>query len=231
MKFLPSKRSVLFLAIGFAALPALSGCLTSAKIDGWISEKYGMPPKKQKANDYMTVKMPGTTRGNAVSVTTKEKTKVIPALFYWRFHYANNSTLDPSVPFNNFNSALLSYAHSTGLKQKLNGQRLELSIDKMPTSFYYEDIDHGIFLLLYYIDWQIIFIEPKKQDITISYVLYKDSSVTKTGSISINDPNQRMYLKTFHYSGKKFVWRYLDQYDSNIQAMSKELIDKLIAEL
>ena len=40
-----------------------------------------------------------------------------------------------------------------------------------------------------------------------------------------------MYLKLFHYSGKKFLGRYLDQYNANIQTMSRELVDKLMAEL
>jgi len=74
----------------------LSGCLTSKRIDGWISEKYAVPVQKQRKNDYLAVKMQNATPDNTVSTTKKEKTKVLPLLFYWRFDYAMNSTLNPA---------------------------------------------------------------------------------------------------------------------------------------
>jgi len=61
--------------------------------------------------------------------------------------------------------------------------------------------------------------------------LLKDNEETKKGTIIIKDINQKLYLKFFQFSGKKFIGRYLDQYNTNIQTMSKELVDKLIIEL
>ena len=125
----------------------------------------------------------------------------------------------------------ISYANSKGLRQKLNRQKLELSVDKLPNAFAWKSVDHIIFLVLYYIHWEQIFFQPQKQDITVTYRLLKDNEETKKGTIIIKDINQKLYLKFFQFSGKKFIGRYLDQHNTNIQTMSKELVDKLIIEL
>ncbi len=72
--------------------------------------------------------------------------------------------------------------------------------------------------------------DPEKQEMIISYRLLKDNTETKKGVITIDDRNKPLHVKIFH-SVKKTFWGYLDQYNYNIQLMSKELIDKLIAEL
>ncbi|TMI96003.1 MAG: hypothetical protein E6H06_05245 [Bacteroidetes bacterium] len=228
---IPYRRKQFFITIFlFPFLFSFSSCLTPAKIDGWISEKYGSIPKQRNV-DYANLKMQGTTSGNAISETKKDKTKVLPLVLFWRLEYSQTSTLNPSVPFSYFNSSFISYANSKGLRQKLNGQKLELSVDKLPNAFAWKSVDHIIFLVLYYIHWEQIFFQPQKQDITVTYRLLKDNEETKKGTIIIKDINQKLYLKFFQFSGKKFIGRYLDQYNTNIQTMSKELVDKLIIEL
>jgi len=63
-----------------------------------------------------------------------------------------------------------------------------------------------------------------------AWCLLKDNVETKMGTITVADRNKPINVKVFH-SVKKTYWSYLDQYNANIQAMSKEAVDKLIAEL
>ena len=208
------------------------GCLTPAKVDGYISDGYsGLP--RVKNNDYIILATQHNIGDkNIISVTKKDKGKVLPLILYWKFQSSVTSTLSQSVPFSYFNSTLMTYANTKGLKQKLNGQRIELSMDKLPAIFSYTSVEHLIYLGIWYVHWGSVFVQPQNQDVTISYRLLNNTNEeTKKGTITIKDLNQRMYLKMFHYSAKKFIWRYLDKYNSNLQAMSKEFVDKLIVEL
>jgi hypothetical protein len=220
-----------FISILVFFLVTFSGCLTPARVDGWISEKYGGAIPKPRNNDYIGFKILANSPGAPLSQTVKDKTKVLPLLFYWRIEYSLTSTLNPSVPFSYFNSSLISYANSKGLKQKLNGQKLELSVDNMPNVFSWKDVDRLVFLVLYYMHWESIFVKPQNQDITVSYTLLKDNVETKKGTLIIKDINRKLYLKFFQFSGKKLMGRYLDQYNSNMQKMSRDLVDQLMAEL
>ena len=100
----------------------------------------------------------------------------------------------------------------------------------MPADFSVVDKGGLVFLIVFYIDWDRIFMDPQKQNTVIDYRLLKDNVETKKGTITVADRNKPLNVKVFH-SVKKTFWSYLDQYTANIQAMSKEAIDKLIGEL
>jgi hypothetical protein len=208
----------------------LCSCLTPRKIDKWTTAYYGTAVNsKIKSNDYISIKAPGT-HNDIVSVTEKRKMKLIPALFYWQWEYGTTTTLNQLVPANYFSSTIIPYANAKKLKDKLNGQKLELIINNVPTVFSIVDKGGLVFLVLYYIDWDRIFMDPQKQDMIIEYRLLKENVETKKGTVIIADRNKPLNVKVFH-SVKKTFWSYLDQYNANVQAMSKEAIDKLIAEL
>jgi hypothetical protein len=63
---------------------------------------------------------------------------------------------------------ILPYAHSKGLKKKLNGQKLELTIEKVPTMFSLRDKGVMIYLVLAYTGWEHIYIEPQTEDMVVS---------------------------------------------------------------
>lgn len=112
----------------------------------------------------------------------------------------------------------------------MNGQKIELTIEKMPQSFSLIDKGGMVFLVLYYITWDDIYVEPARQEMIVSYRLLKDRVETKKGTISVEDRNRERHVKMFT-SVKKNVWAYLDEYNTNIQSMSREVIDQLISEL
>ena len=93
-------------------------------------------------------------------------------------------------------------------------------------------VDKGglVFLVVWYVTWDRIFVDPEKQDLVVSYRLLRDGTVTKKGIITVADRNKPVDVKVFR-SVKKTFWEYLAGYNANVQAMSKEAADKLIAEL
>jgi hypothetical protein len=93
-----------------------------------------------------------------------------------------------------------------------------------------DDKGHVIWII-YAVTWEYISIQPKVNEMVVSYkIIGNDNVETKTGVISIPNPDKGVNLKAFQ-SIKKMTWQYLEDYDANITAMSKKLIDKLAAEL
>lgn len=156
--------------------------------------------------------------------------KLLPLLFYWKWQYGTFSTLNEAIPDATIASTILPYANVKKLKQKLNGQKIELSITKVPTQFSVVDNGWLVFIVLYYINNDDISMEPQAQDLVVTYRILKDNAETKTGTITVADRNKPRHVKLFR-STKKTFWSYLDDYNNDIQAMSKEVVDKLITEV
>jgi hypothetical protein len=199
-------------------------------MDSIIEEHEGGFTTKLKTSDYITVKTPAFAKTDQASTTEKGKNKVLPLIVYWKFEWSRIPTLNPQIPVNNINSTIIQYANTKKLKEKLNGQKLELTINKVPTTFSLTYRDHLVYFILYYVQWGRVFIDPKKQDITIGYRILKDNVETKKGSITVTDPSKPLNLK-FLQSVKKMTWNYLDEYDNIIKDMSRQFVDKLIAEI
>lgn len=216
---------------GWAIAISVSSCVSPKKIDKWIGEQYGEATtlNKPKAN-YFTITSPLVTADSKTSNSIKEKSKMLPLFFYWQFNYRVSSVLNPKIPMNSFVSAFTSYANSKGLKQKLNGQKLELTIDKMPTTFSFNDDFRDINLLLAQIRWEKIYLLPENADMAISYKLTKDNGEIKNGVINIADPNKVKHKRYFQKM-KTATQDYLAQYDENIKSMAKTAVEKVIVEL
>lgn len=217
--------------LGLFLLVSFSSCLTPRKMDKWVDQHYGSTvPAKVRNNDFITVKTDNIKRTDAVSTTVKGKKKLIPALLYWHWDYSVVSTLNPYIPVSHFSSTVLPYAHTRGLRQKLGGQKVEFTIESAPASFEFTQKGHLIYVLVYYIGWEHIYIDPKKTDLAVSYRVLDGERETKSGVIHITNRDQPISLKIFQ-SSKKMTGRYLEQYNNNLKAMSRELVDKLLVEL
>ena len=64
----------------------------------------------------------------------------------------------------------------------------------------------------------------------MSYKILKDSIETKSGTIIIPDADKTVNQKIFQ-SAKKLTWDYLDEYDTNIRTVSRQIVDKLLSAL
>lgn len=209
----------------------LTSCLGPKKIDKWVAQQYegsfsAKPPKK---TDMITVTSNLPFAGDHISTTEKNTSHMLPLLFYWQWDYKNTCTLNPQIPVNNFTKTVLTYSNK-GLKQKLKGQRIELTVDKIPNTFAIDDKGHMIWVI-YTFGWDVISFQPENKELIVSYKLFTaDNTEIKKGVITVADSNKKLFLKRYQ-SIKKRTWQYLDQYDANIAAMSKQVVDKLVAEL
>lgn len=224
------RRSLLLPAL-FFALCLLTGCLGPHKIDKWVAKHYADEPidePRQKSEQLAFVsKLPAIDE--KVSHTEKNRSHLLPLLFYWKYDYSWSSTINPEIPMNNLMNSVKNYA-GHGLKAKLGGNHLELTIQQLPHGFILDD--HGqYFWFIYGFGVEHISVEPQPADMVVSYrLLNANNEEVKKGTITVADPNQKKPLRMFH-SLKKTTWQYLEQYDANIASMSKELVNKIAAEL
>ena len=215
----------------FCLLFLLTGCLGPKKIDKWVAEKYmELPPPSNKKHDQILISSNQTFAGTQLSTTVKKTSDMVPLIVYWQFDYKNTCTLNPVIAENIFTSTVWSYG-SHGMQHKLNGQRIELTIEKIPTKFAIDDKGHMIFLLLYAYSWDYLTILPEERDFVVSYKVFDtNNQQMKTGQVTLTGSDKAIDVHMFQ-SLKKKTWSFLDQYDAGIAVMSKHVVDKIVAEL
>jgi hypothetical protein len=218
----------LLLAIFCATL--FMGCLTSKKVDRQVAKQYSdvKEIKKRKPGDNISITSRLTPVGEKISTTETRTSNMLPLIVYWKWDYTNTCTLNPQIPINNFVTTVYSYA-SKGLKSKLAGQNLELSVDKIPGKFQILDKAHLIFFGYAY-GWDNISMKALDMEMIVSYRVLKDNVETKKGIISIPNFDDKKQLGMFK-NWKKATNEYLAQFDENISAMSKLVVDRIVNEL
>lgn len=220
----PKINTAIFLIVVVIA----AGCINEKKMNKYVVNKYGetITTKKIK-NDYISITSPLLTDNAIPSESLKKTKKVIPLILYLRIYYQTSCTLNPKIPINQYSSALATYANSKGLKQKLNGGKLELSIDKVPLTFSFND-DYQYLLI---VSWEKIYLLPQSQEMVLSYKVFNNNGEeVKKGTISVPDPNN-IKGKRYFQSVKNATNEYLYQYDENIKSMARYTVDELMKEL
>ena len=204
-----------------------TGCITARKMDKYVSNQYGevINTKKIKS-DYLSITSPLITDNPTPSNSSMKTKKMLPLILYWRMDYRTTCTLNPKIPINQFSAALATYANSKGLKKKLNGAMLELTVNKVPLSFSFND-DFSFLLL---VSWEKVYLLPEKNEMALSYKITNNGSDVKEGTIAVADPNQIKGTRYFQ-SVRNATREYLTQYDENMKTMAKSVVDQLLSEL
>ena len=215
-----------------AALIFITGCLGPKKIDKWVNRHYdaAIPQSSAKTNESITIISSLASVDDKASHTEKKTSHFLPLLFYWQWDYKNTCVLNTKIAVNNFTATVNTYANKKGLKQKLHGQHLQLSLDQVPNIFAIDDKGHVIWII-YAFTWDELTVQPERKELIVSYkLLQQDGTEAKSGVITIPDNDKGVVLQMFQSLRKK-TGQYLDQYDTQITAMSKAVIDKLYIEL
>ena len=207
----------------------LGSCLGPHKINKWVANHYSpdatAPAKRKNEQVIIASKLPQMDLHP--SETEKKWSHVLPLIVYWHYDYRNTCTLNPQIVVNSFTSTVSTYGGSR-LKGKINGGRLELTIEQVPNVFLLDDKGWLVFPGF---GAETLSIQPTIEDMVVSYRLFdRNNAEVKTGTVSSADPDKAVSLKMFK-SLKKMTGEYLDHYDENVTAMSRHLIDKLAAEL
>lgn len=208
-----------------------SSCLTSKKMDAYISDQYNNEiPKVNKRKQVPDITFSSALPAATTNIsTTAPHTKILPLIVYWSIDSRHTSTLNSGIAATNFCNEVNALAKK-GLTQKLNGQKLELTMEQAPATFALVDKTHAIWLLIYAIHWDKVYIEPDVKDLVVSYKLYNADNTIKTGKITVKNTENNKNLRFFQ-SWKSAVSEHLADYDTNVTAMTRKFVDQLMKEL
>lgn len=184
-------RNAAISALLFCVLFSFSSCLTAKKLDKYVAAQYNnelpKPIKKKKPEIEVT---PATTSGQTTISSTVHKTdKFLPLLVYWKYDHRQACTLNPAIPIANFEKAINSLS-TKDLTDKLNGRKLELTVQQAPEAFSIVAKETVIWVV-YVFSWDKIYIEPDTKDLIVSYKILDRDKEEKTGTITVKNTEKK----------------------------------------
>jgi hypothetical protein len=223
----PNLKLATYALIGIVSL---NSCLTAKKFDHFVAEQYNeqlpQPDKKKKPAN---VAVTSTIASDATTISsTQSHTKVLPLIVYWNIDYRHVCTLNAQIAISNFSKSVNTMANR-GLNEKLNGRKLELTVQQIPSVFSLVDKTNVVWFI-YGIHWDRVYIQPDAKDLVVAYKLYDTAGGIKTGTITIANTEKSKNLRFFQ-SWKSATSEYLSSYDTDVTAMSKAFVNKLVDEL
>lgn len=213
-----------------AAMLLFTSCINSKKLNKQTAKQYGeiVQPQKKKLSENILITSNIITSDNRISTSETKTSHVLPLIIYNKWNYKVTCTLNPQIPINNFITTVQTVANK-GLRSKITGEKLEISVDKIPNIFAVNDNAHLIFFG-YAFGWDDVSIMADNIDMVVTYKLSKDNAEIKKGTITVPYIYDNKKLGMFK-SWKKATSEYLEQSDLNITEMSKSFVQKLVAQL
>ena len=115
------------------------------------------------------------------------------------------------------------------LSDKLQGKKLELLVEQAPATFSIV-LKENLVWLIYGFSWAKIYIEPKLDDLVVSYKVKDANNTLKTGTITVKNNDKNRGIRFFH-SWKSATSEYLGEYNTNFTTMTKAFVTQLSQEL
>jgi len=220
------KQSVLVVIALFILLSSLTSCHIAQKMDAYVASQFNnkVPKPDKRTDSTIIVNSSIPSDPNELSHTVKTS-KNLFLLLYWKYDYRHTCTLNPAIGVNYLRKGI--YQQASKLKQKLNGQQLELTIEQIPGSF--AIVDKGAIVLLL-IQWDKFYVEPDSKNIIVSYKLLQNGIETRSGKINI-DNIQKNKPMGFFQSWKGATLKFLGRYNADLAEMSHTIVNKLMTEL
>jgi len=221
-----SKQIVIPFVALFILLSSLTSCHIAQKMDAHIASQFNnkVPKADKRKDSTIIVNSSIPSDPNELSHTVKTN-KNLFLLVYWKYDYRHTCTLNPAIGVDYIRKGI--YQQAGKLKQKLNGQQLELTIEQIPHTFAIVDKGHVVLLI---IQWDKFYVEPQRKEIIVSYRTLQNGVATKSGKISVAniDKNKPM---GFFQSWKGATSEFLTRYNAAATEMSRTIVNKLLEEL
>ena len=220
-------KQVIFNVVAlFILLSSMTSCHIAQKMDAYVAGQFNnkVPKPDKRTDTTILVKSSIPSDPNELSHTVKTN-KNLFLLVYWKYDYRHTCTLNSAIGVNYLRKGI--YQQSSKLKQKLNGQQLEITIEQVPGNFAIVDKGHVVLLL---IQWDKFYVEPEFKEIVVSYRTLQNGVETKKGKININIFQKNKGVGFFQ-SWKGATSEFLGRYNTYLTDMSHTIVNKLIAEL
>lgn len=183
------------------------------------------------SSDGVTVKPTEKLLANTQTTYVKPvKQLLIPlAVFnYWNYMYKCN--LDTKQELEKLCSDIKADCYKIKLDRIFDHQKMELTIEAVPTNFVYQYKGLVLFYLAGYLyNYNQIVYPIVKENLVVSYKLFSNKELIKSGKITIAD--KRIEAANPNASTAKMIDLYIDLCRENILMVRKEFITQLEKEL
>ncbi len=206
---------------------ALTGCVSTKTYSSYVTQKLEQQihaPDIQDKNisfDFSKLEV----LDNSVEAE-KSKSFFIPAILYWGWENTIQCKINPNLIEKSFKLTFLHCADSIGLLNNLEGKKLEISIEAMPTSFMYTNQGNAIIFIIAYTVSELEAIYPQRENLVINYKLIKDEQTIKSGKLAAINNDQP--IKNIWKSTKQFTWLYIDQFNNNTKMLTNDIVQQLL---
>ena len=214
--------------LSILTITLLTSCIGTKKFTGFVEPKF-QDKQLISTNENIIFDLTGLENTNATITSTKVKSQFIPAILYWQWNNTIKCEVNPTIVGQSFQENFLRYSDTLKVKEKLQGRKLELKIEKIPNSFVYTHKGNSVILIIAYTVSDLEAIFPQEQDLVVSYKITENGSTIKEGKLTSSNKDQP--IKNVWKSTKKFTWLYVDQFKQNTKIMTKEIVEKLITEI
>lgn len=160
------------------------------------------------------------------SYVRQVKNVFIPAILFWKWNRLYKCDLDKKQELQKLCSDIKADCYKYKLDSVLIDQKLELTIEEIPTSFAYQDKGFTfIYLYGYFYKYTKITFPMIKENLVVTYKLYSKNNLIKEGTISIAD--NRIGVSDANSSATNMINNYVIISRDNIYKAKKEFITKL----
>ena len=208
----------------------LTSCVSTKTYSGYVEKKLETQKNSTDIqNESISFDLSQLELQNNSVESEKVKSFFIPAILYWGWENTIECKISPAIVGQTFKSSFLNCADSLGLFNKLNEQQIEISIEKIPTSFVYTNKGNTMIFIIAYTVSELEAIYPQEQNLVINYKLIKNGQTTKTGKLIAT--NKDKPIKNIWKSTKKFTWLYIDKFDNNIKVLTNDIVEQLLKQI
>jgi len=220
------KQTLLIVVTFFILLTSLTSCHIAQKMDAHIARQFNnkVPKPDKRPDSTIIVNSTIPSDPNELSHTVK-KWKNLFLLLYWKYDYRHTCSLNSAIGVNYLRKGI--YQQTSKLKNKLNWQQLEITIEQIPETFALVDKGHVVLLI---IQWDKFYIESDKKNIIVSYKLLNKGVETRSGKITIDNIQKNKPWPLFQ-SWKRATTEFLGRYNTDLTEMSRTIANKIMAEL
>lgn len=206
----------------------LTSCVSTKKFTSFVEPRF-IDAKVNTNSGNFVFDFTNFENTNTPVVSKKLKSQFIPAILYWEWNNTIKCEIDPKIVGQLFQENFLYFADTLKLQDKLQGRKLEIKLEKIPSNFVYTNKGSTIIFIFAYAISTLEAIFPQEQNLMISYKLTEDGKTIKEGKLDVANKDQP--LKNVWKSTKKFTWLYIDQFKQNNQTMTKEIVENLLIEI
>ena len=203
-------------------------CVTPKRLNRLTEENLGAKQANYPITyeDYISINTTNLINQPFIAHSVKVKHKFIPAIVYWEWEKNIECTIDPYYTIHLFMEEAMKIATEKNLKNRLEGQKLELTFEEMPNKYLYS---HKGFTLVFLFAYSVSDAEhllPFMRDFKIKYRILKDQQETKSGVITLAHEMRDMH-NTSSGTGK-FTNAFLEMYKSEVKRLGSEFSKKIV---